>query len=390
MNSFNKFIELSKKIASLLLKEKEPTNLQDSELFNNEDKEYIHKNITDKDLIKERNKLSDQINIEEDWKIVKNKITIPVKKLVFWKYAAAAIFIGGLVSIPFLTKKISKTTPTTEVTTVVADKDIIVIGSDKATLTLEDGSNIELEKGKTLNTTSIKSNGEKLVYKKSKKKELKYNYLTIPRGGEYFVELSDGTEVWLNSESQLKFPVAFIAGKVRQVELVYGEAYFSVSPSSNHNGDKFKVLNLGQEVEVLGTEFNIKAYKDESHIYTTLIEGKVTISNALSTKQTLLPNQQSILNIKNNNIKITQVDVKTEISWKNGLFSFKGKNLKSIMKVISRWYDIDVVFKNKSLEKVKFKGVLGKNQNIEEILSSIKTLSIIKGYEIDGKTITLN
>lgn len=394
MFSFYKIIELSKKIASSLLNEKEPTDLQESELFNDEDKEYINKNLTDKTLIKGRNNLSKQIGVKEDWKTVKTKINIPVKKIVFWKYAAAATLIGGLISIPFLSNK-TLAIPVVETppNPVIEKKDIIVVGTDKATLTLEDGSNIELEKGKTFQNNTINSNGEKLVYKKSNKPklEIEYHYLTIPRGGQYFIELSDGTEVWLNSESQLKFPVAFMAGETRQVELVYGEAYFTVSPSTNHNGDKFKVINQSQEVEVLGTEFNIKAYKDETYIYTTLVEGKVAIENTeLSTKQNLLPNQQSILNIKNNNIEIVEVDVKSETSWKMGLFSFKGKKLKQIMKVISRWYDVDVVFMSKTLEDVKFKGVLGKDQNIENILSSIKTLSIIENYKISGKTIILN
>ena len=167
-----------------------------------------------------------------------------------------------------------------EATPILNKEDIITTGSDKAVLTLEDGSNIELEKGKAFKTNVVNSNGEKLVYNKTNQTKITYNYLTIPRGGQYFVKLSDGTEVWLNSESQLKFPVAFIKGQTREVTLVYGEAYFAVSPSTNHNGATFKVMNQGQEVEVLGTEFNIKAYKDEINIYTTLVEGKVTVSNA--------------------------------------------------------------------------------------------------------------
>ena len=390
MDSFFKLIELSKKIASSLLKEKNAIDLENSDLFKEDDKKHILKNITDKKILEERKKLSEQINVVEDWKIVKSKINVPVKKMNSWWYAAASVLIGVLMSIHFLSEKTSVTTTIVKTTPVLKKQNIIVVGSNKAILTLEDGSNIELEKGKTFKNNSIDNNGDKLIYKKTKQKEIKYNYLTIPRGGQYFVALSDGTEVWLNSESQLKFPVAFIEGKAREVELIYGEAYFDVSSSTNHNGAKFKVINRGQEIEVLGTEFNLKAYKDETQVYTTLIEGRVTISNSRHNKQTLLPNQQSILNIENNNIKITEVDVKTEISWKNGLFSFKEKNLKDIMKVISRWYDVDIVFENKSLENIKFKGVLGKDQDIEDILSSIKTLSVINDYKINDKTIILN
>ncbi|MDN3665164.1 FecR family protein [Algibacter miyuki] len=388
-NYFHRLIELSKKTSSSLLKDETPIDLEQSDLFNNEDKEYIHKNLTDKTLIKERRNLSNQINIQDDWNIIKNKTQTPVKKIVFWRYAAALIVIGTFISIGFFYEK-SPTHPIIEAPSVTES---IGVGTDKATLTLENGTNIQLEKGKTIHSNSISCDGQKLIYQNTSKHktEIQYNYLTIPRGGQYFIKLADGTEVWLNSESQLKYPVAFIQGETRQVELIYGEAYFSVSPSTKHNGDKFKVINQAQDIEVIGTEFNVKAYKDEAYIYTTLVEGKVDVWNTLANKQTLAPNQQSIVDVKNNTtIEVNEVDVKIETSWKNGLFSFKGKKLKHIMKVISRWYDVDVVFENKTLEDVTFKGVLGKDQKIENILLSIKALSVIDNYEITGKTIVLH
>ncbi len=304
------------------------------------------------------------------------------------KYAAAAVFAGVLTTSYFFRDHFfdnnDEDTPIT-----IVDTKTIVPGTDKATLTLGDGSVVVLEKGNTYRGKNANSNGEEIVYEASKQKptEIVYHYLTIPRGGEYYIVLSDGTRVWLNSESQLKYPESFIEGKPREVELVYGEAYFDVSPSSAHKGSKFKVINKSQEVEVLGTEFNIKAYKDEANIYTTLVEGKVVVDNGIS-KQNLIPSQQSDLNLESNRIKVTVVDVEEEISWKNGVFSFKGKSLKNIMRVISRWYDVDVIFLDKSLETLKFKGVLGKNQSIEEILSIMKS-STITDYTIEGKTIIL-
>ncbi len=266
----------------------------------------------------------------------------------------------------------------------------IVPGKDKATLTLEDGSLISLEKGASFKTKNAKSNGEQIVYQnaKSNPSVIKYNYLTIPRGGQFFIKLSDGTQVSLNSESQLKYPVHFIEGETREVELVYGEAYFDVSPSTNHKGAKFKVLNNTQEIEVLGTEFNIKAYKDEVNIYTTLVEGKVAI-NTPNLKQLLIPNQQSILDTQNNTLSVITVDVLEAISWKEGVFSFVDKPLKDIMKVLSRWYDVDIIFDNKELESAEFIGTLNKNQSIDEVLSIMKSFSL-NNYEIKGDTIILN
>jgi transmembrane sensor len=265
----------------------------------------------------------------------------------------------------------------------------IEIGSNKAILTLGNGSLIKLGKGNTYSAGNVNSNGEKLVYNSNNNtSETTSNYLTIPRGGQFFLQLSDSTKVWLNSESQLKYPVTFVDGKTRQVELIYGEAYFEVSPSIKHKGARFKVKTQMQNVEVVGTEFNIKAYKNETNIYTTLVEGSVEISNT-KMKQILAPNQQSNLNLKSNSIKITTVDVYSEISWKKGVFVFKGLSLKEISKVLSRWYDVDIEFADTALENVKFNGTLNKNQNIENILTTIKTTNYIKAYEIKNNKIIL-
>ncbi|WP_203256894.1 FecR family protein [Hyunsoonleella ulvae] len=300
----------------------------------------------------------------------------------------AAIFVGIIATTYFFKDNIF--TKSVETTPIIVDTNVIEPGTDKAKLTLGDGSQIALEKGESLKTQNASSNGEEIIYKANQgnAKELAYNHLTIPRGGQFYIVLSDGTRVWLNSETQLKYPVSFIDGKARQVELVYGEAYFEVSPSTEHKGAKFKVLNQSQEIEVLGTEFNIKAYRDETSIYTTLVEGRVSV-NYENRKQNLMPNQQSSLDINTKNFLVREVDVYNEISWKEGVFSFERKPLKEIMKVLSRWYDVDIIFDNKSLEEVKFFGVLGKDQKIEEILETIKNFKIIEAYEIKGKTIIL-
>lgn len=266
----------------------------------------------------------------------------------------------------------------------------IVAGSYKAVLTLGDGTLVELKKEEKYETTSASSDGEQIIYKASNKSndEIQYNYLTIPRGGQFFVKLSDGTQVWLNSETQIKYPVAFIEGHTRQIELVYGEAFFDVSPSKDHNGSAFKVYHSKQEVEVIGTQFNIKAYKDEKNIYTTLVEGKVVI-NVGSMNQHLLPNQQSNLNLDDNSLKVYTIDSNMEIAWKEGVFNFDNKLLKEIMVVLSRWYDMEVVFENKELEQQKFVGLINKSYNIEDILAVMRDTNIINSYSINDRTITL-
>ncbi|WP_417371689.1 FecR family protein [Gelidibacter japonicus] len=312
------------------------------------------------------------------------KRAVPIKKL--WHYAAAAVIVGIMASTYLFRDNIFNNT--TEISTPKVANINIQPGTDKATLTLESGATIALEKNKSFQTQNATSNGEQIIYNNNTSRELVYNHLTIPRGGEFQLTLADGTRVWLNSETQLKYPVSFTDGESRQVELVYGEAYFDVSSSAFHKGAKFKVLHNQQEILVSGTEFNVRAYKDESNIYTTLVEGKVAV-NYQNKTQNLIPGQQSEVNMLTNTLKVSIVNVKTEISWKDGIFSFKDKSLKEIMASLSRWYDVDVVFKNKSLEKVKFNGTLRKQQNIEEILSVIMSNSIIN-YDIVDNTIIFN
>lgn len=313
---------------------------------------------------------------------------IPIRPFysdTFFKITAIAASVMLLISITLLFNK----NDTAKINTPTVATKNILIGSDKATLTLEDGSVVALEKGKAYTTGNVSSNGEKLVYNsKNQNQAIANNFLTIPRGGQFFVQLADSTKVWLNSESQLKYPVAFVDGETRQVELLYGEAYFEVSPSTKHKGSKFKVKTQMQNIEVIGTQFNIKAYKDESSIYTTLVEGKVAISNA-KRRAILAPSQQSKISLSNSDITISTVDVYNETSWRKGLFVFKGMPLKDISKVLSRWYDVDIEFADPALGSVKFNGVLNKNQKLEEILTTIKNINFINAYEIKNHKVII-
>lgn len=370
---------------------------------NSEDLDYLYNWILDSNnekLFESYVKIHYEINLamnEPDIDTIKKNLIQKIKrgKSPFYKYKAqsllkyAALFIV-LIGIVYLYENSINSTDN-EITPTIVNSNNIEPGMDKAVLTLEDGSQIALEKGDSLQTPNANSNGEKIIYEteKPKTKEIAYNYLTIPRGGQFHVVLADGTQVWLNSESQLKYPVSFVDGEERNVELVYGEAYFDVSPSRNHNGSKFKVFSQSQEIEVFGTEFNLKAYKDETNIYTTLVEGRVAV-NFENRIQKLVPNEQSNFNLNTKNIVITEVDVYNEISWKDGVFSFERKNLKEMTKVLSRWYDVEIVIKNKSIENEEFVGILRKNKKLEDILTNIKNFGIIKNFQImDNKKIVI-
>lgn len=336
------------------------------------------------------NKKISGINLERAWYKISKKIN-PQKSILYYKYAVAAIIFILLGSYLFLSPlKYNSSFPEERI---ISEENTINVGTNKAILTLADGEEIALEKGEIYNNKEASSNGEALVYESNKTKpsnnKIVQNTLTIPRGGQFNLILADGTKVWVNSETQLKYPVTFASNKSREVELIYGEAYFEVSPSTKHNGSNFIVHSAGQKIKVLGTEFNIRAYKDENLILTTLVEGKVLVKNHNNKQKHLTPGQQSIVNNNTNKFEVKEVNVYNQISWKDGLFSFKNTSLKDIAKVLSRWYDVDIIFNDKKKENIEFNGIFRKNLSIKEILDIIQNTNQVN-YSITHKTITMN
>lgn len=274
-------------------------------------------------------------------------------------------------------------------------KEPIIIGSDKAVLTLENGDQVILEKGKKFQNKTLNSNGKELSYSIKNKtannpsnQKIVYNFLTVPRGGQFSLNLEDGTKVLLNSDSKIKYPIKFIKGKKREVELLYGEAFFDVSSSQNNNGSEFIVSTKTQKINVIGTKFNIKAYNEDEIITTTLVEGKVRVHNG-ENQILLSPNQQSKVYSKSTNIDVSNVDVLQQISWINGLFSFNDTSLESIMQTLSRWYDLKFIFKSANQKKFLFSGVLERTKSIEDILFIIEKTSSLNeiNFEIIDKVI---
>lgn len=290
---------------------------------------------------------------------------------------AAAIVILGLITLPLFrsASKLPQNLPTIV-------KDINEPGNNTAILTLNDGAEIVLTDGETHDSDTYVSNGELITYNDDPVSEeiTDYNTLTIPRGGHYAVSLSDGSKIWLNSDSKIKYPVHFSTNTARTIELVYGEIYLEVSPSSQNHGNKFIVKSQMQNIEVLGTKFNIKAYKEDTFTLTTLVEGSVAIATNTN-RAVLSPNYQAKTAPSMTNIEITKANVTEAIAWKNGIFSFTNLPLKDIMQTLSRWYDTEVIFSTPSLETIKFTGVLGKDQSLQDILTIITNSNNI-AYEI--------
>lgn len=301
------------------------------------------------------------------------------------RWAAAAILIVGVsVAVVFLNGQHTQLLTNNKV-----KPQIIGPGRNTATLTLADGSNIRLDDAKdgvilkTGKTAIRKFGGGQIVYDAEGRslpdEPIAMNTITIPRGGQYQVVLSDGTKVWMNSVSSLRYPARF-ASNERVVELK-GEAYFEVA----HNAKMpFKVKTDGVNVEVLGTHFNVAAYEGDPNVKTTLLEGSVRLSNKASMVK-LVPGEQGVTTENSNDIAVKNVKVAEVIAWKNGSFVFRHANIQEIMKQISRWYDVDVEYRG-DVKDQYFGGTYSKYKNVTELLKGLEATGLIH-FKIEGRRI---
>jgi transmembrane sensor len=270
------------------------------------------------------------------------------------------------------------------------NKNDIGPGKQGATLTLANGKKIVLsdaingELVKEAGVTISKTADGQIMYKVSGSdvKTNTINILSTARGETYIVMLPDDTKVWLNAASTLKYPVSFASLKERRVEL-FGEAYFEVAKDKQH---PFIVKTEKQEVEVLGTHFNIKSYADEADTKTTLLEGSVKVVSAANKNNFILkPSQQAVLS--NSGFKIQEADIAEAIAWKDGYFRFKDEDLKSIMLKLSRWYDVEVKYEANVSTK-EFSGKLSRSNHISEILKALETTKGVH-FNVEGRRVTV-
>lgn len=270
-------------------------------------------------------------------------------------------------------------------TTALAGNDIAP-GSSKAVLTLSDGTKVSLStvaNGQIADQSGVMVSKEadgQLVYGHDGAEgsdEPVYNTVETPKGGEYEVTLPDGSHVWLNAATTLKFPASFKNLKERRVE-IDGEGYFEVAKNKDL---PFKVMSKGQEVEVTGTHFNVNSYADEPVTKTTLLEGRVQVNG-----QVLSPGQQAILNA--GTLKVVKVDGEVETAWKDGEFVFSGDDLQSVMRKISRWYDVEVVYPEKLNNSGHFDGEFPRKNKLSAILKMLESTGNLK-FEVEGRRVTL-
>ncbi len=267
-------------------------------------------------------------------------------------------------------------------------------GEDSAILTLADGTEISLNDasvGKLASESGIsisKSETGQIIYTVNKMDNIAainapvaYNTIATPRGGQYVVNLPDGTTVWLNSESSIKFPISFASLNERRVDLS-GEAYFEVAPDKKH---PFKVYNNQQVVEVFGTHFNVMGYANEANVATTLLEGKVSVTYK-SEEKFIKPGQQVQVSAHQMTV-LNQVDLEGTIAWKNKVFQFENTDIDKVLRQIERWYNVDVHYEGPKPD-VSFTGVIPMNVNVSRILKALAETCNVK-FEIEGRNIKI-
>ncbi|MEJ8840901.1 FecR domain-containing protein [Lacibacter sp. H375] len=300
--------------------------------------------------------------------------------------AAAAILLLIVSSVFVLTNRNEKKSTVAKKTQPQVQQNDRLPGGDRAILTLADGSSIVLDSAgngmlaQQGTTEIIKKEDGQLLYNSSDNATdaVAYNLLQTPRGGQYKITLPDGSKVWLNAASSLKYPVVF-SGKERKVEIT-GEAYFEIAKDATR---PFKVQLNQIEVEVLGTHFNINSYTDEETVRTTLLEGRVRVTTASENKY-LQPGQQAQLKPSGNMKIVDDINLEETVAWKDGNFQFENSDIKSVMRQLARWYDVEVSYQGTITKH--FIGGISRNVKLSQVLSMLQQTGEVR-FIIEGKKI---
>ncbi|MDR6781574.1 transmembrane sensor [Pedobacter africanus] len=329
-------------------------------------------------------------NKEAIWKELSANKTRKYSRRLKFAAAAAFLLVGSITALYYRQSETVKSAVSRQVNSTA-----IVPGGNKAFLTLADGRKISLtdaDSGEIAQQEGLsihKTADGQLVYavadqkKRDRKGMSAFNTIETPKGGQYQVNLPDGTKVWLNSSSSLRYPTKF--ENERRVVQLKGEGYFEVAKRKV----KFLVETGGQEVEVLGTHFNISSYADEKDIQTTLLEGSVRVNiadGAEKISRLLKPGEQSL--VTGSGIVVRDADMEAVMAWKNGDFVFKKEDLKSIMNKIARWYDVEVVY-SENLDHLKFGGYVSRSKSISSVLKVMESTGKVK-FSIAGKKVIVS
>ena len=381
------------KIVRLIISQLKNTITPEESIFLEEWVEYndenknLYNELCNESKVTEKLKIINNFNPQKDWLLIRGKLKNKKRKLIWSiiKYAALIIIIfANIAIIQYIINDIRSTD-------IKLVKNEIHPGSYKATLILPGGKEIELKEqkdscitinnGPTLINNIISYNNNISPTNKNSKPE--WHIIKIPRGGEYILKLCDSTKVWLNSETEIKYPSVF-TGNERQIFLS-GEAYFEVYKNAKK---PFIVHTQNMDIRVLGTSFNVMAYRNEHLLRTTLVKGLVEVSakNGSGEKIELLPGYQAL--IENGKIDVRKVNTKLFTSWKDSRFAFDNEPIESVLTKLSRWYDVEFFFMNEETKNKHFTGSIPKYENISNILNMLELTTNIK-FKMKNKTIII-
>ena len=342
--------------------------------------------------LKDKNRIEHEMHIiakfdtERALSKLKNRKQVKRRGILSWIAAASVVVIGGVSAWILLSQK-----PDVDNLSVTEKFE-----SGKAIVTLEMASGLKYRldtlssvvRNNRVNVAFDNNDGVLKIKEQDSladgaTKEIGYNTVNVPYGGTYTVELCDGTKVYLNSGTTLEFPSRF-DGKVRSV-ILKGEAYFDVA----RNVSKPFVVEVDEmKVKVLGTSFNVKSYVDEPGVYTTLVEGSVAILRDGQPEKKIKPGEQAYYNKGVGTLSIAEVDVNEFTSWKDGVFYFKDIALEEILRIVSRWYDLEVFYMNQGAKSVIYSGKLPMYSSVEDVLRKFEISGDVR-FELKGRTLTV-
>jgi len=362
------------------------------------DRRKFFNEFQDEEVLNEKIKTFYAIDKAELWDMTREKIKtsgadykIGTKKQLWYKITAAAAIIMVLsLGLYFYKNKPDHSLKSS----ISLTKQDIAPGTSSATLTLANGKKIILsdaangELAKEADIVISKTADGRVVYKVNSASQTQtgqFNTLSTAKGETYKMQLPDGTSIWLNAATTIKYPASFSAMKFRKIELE-GEAYFEVAK------DKTKPFivstrpgsnGAGQEIKVLGTHFNISAYADERSYITTLLEGSIKITNSGTAESKILkPGEQAVLNQQ---IQVSNANTEAAMAWKNDVFYFADEPIQDVMRILSRWYNVDVVYKQ-PIPKIGFWGQISRNKKLSEVLEVLEVTNGVH-FKIEGRRV---
>jgi len=349
------------------------------------DFEKLVEQVADEDVVSSF--LWEKIKLKvEDYE---QSVEIKKRKAFPWFSVAASLLLIGSLGLYLQSSKVEDISHLSFEQRLSND---VLPGKNEAYLELADGSKIVLDESasaKILEESGVvvkKSIDGKLLYdfegkSKAISREPEYHTIATPNGGEYQLVLPDGTKVWLNASSRLKFPTVF--DEDRRIVELSGEAYFEVI---SNKAKPFIVQTERERVKVLGTEFNMSAYSNDMTSRTTLLKGRVEVSpkNNSNLVKVLQPGQQSI--IHDDDVQVVQVMTDEAVAWKNGEFMFNRESIESVMRKIARWYDVEIIYKKPIGDDVKIWGTISRFDNISEVLKFIERTKVVH-FKVEGRKV---